>query len=77
MNGSNEWNSKFLLPGDRSIPEMHMRQYGFIYNTCGLFAKSKERIQNFKETEDLRYIHQNELDKICFQHDMVYGDLFT
>ena len=32
-----------------------------------------ERIQKFKETEYLRYIYQNELDKACFQHDMVYG----
>ena len=23
---------------------------------------------------DLQYIYQNELDKTCFQHDMVYGD---
>ena len=20
------------------------------------------------------YVYQNELDKVCFQHDMVYGD---
>ena len=31
------------------------------------FQKNKERIQKFKETEDWRYIHQNELDKACFQ----------
>ena len=35
--------------------------------------KNKERIQTFKETGDSRYIYQNELDKACFQHDMVYG----
>ena len=29
----------------------------------------------FKETGDSRYIYQNELDKVCFPHDMVYGDL--
>ena len=22
----------------------------------------------------MRYIYQNELDKVCFQHDMAYGD---
>ena len=27
-----------------------------------------------KETGDSRYIHENELDKACFQHDMTYGD---
>ena len=34
----------------------------------------KERIQKFKETENSRYIYQNELVKACFQHDMAYGD---
>ena len=36
--------------------------------------KNKERIQKFKETGDSRYIYQNELDKACFYHYMVYGD---
>ena len=31
-------------------------------------------MQKFKETGDSWRIHQNELDKACFQHDMVYGD---
>ena len=35
----------------------------------------KEKKQKFKETGDLRYIYQNELDIACFQHDMVYVDL--
>ena len=38
------------------------------------FTKNKERIQKFKQTGDSRYIHRNELDKACFQHDMDYGD---
>ena len=36
--------------------------------------KNKERIQKLKETEDSRYIYQNELDKACFKHYMAYGD---
>ena len=40
------------------------------YSACGPFTKNKERIQKFKETEESRYIYQNELDKACFQHDM-------
>ena len=36
--------------------------------------KNRERIQQFKETGDSWYIYQNELDKTCFQHDMVYRD---
>ena len=50
------------------MPEMHLKQPGFTYSVCGPFAKNKGRIQKFKETEDLRDIYKNELDKVCFQH---------
>ena len=70
----NEIVNKFLLAGDKFMPEMHLRQPGFTYSTCGPFTKNKERIQRFKETEDTSYIYKNELDKVCFQHDMAYGD---
>ena len=33
--------------------------------------KNKDRIQ---ERGDSQYIHQNELDKSCLQHDMAYAD---
>ena len=48
------------------MPEMHLRQTGFIYSGCGPFTKNKEQIQNFQETGDSQYIYQNELDKVCF-----------
>ena len=70
----NEIVNKFLLAGDKFMPEMHLRQPGFTYSACGPFTKNKERIQKFKETGDSRYIYQNELDKACFQHNMAYGD---
>ena len=66
--------NKFLLVRDKFMPEMHLRQPGFTYSACGTFTKNKERIQNFKQTGDSRYIYRNELDKACFQHDMTYGD---
>ena len=56
------------------MPEMHLRQTGNTYIACGLFTKSKERVQKFEETGDSRYIYQNELDKACFLHDMTYGE---
>ena len=56
------------------MPEMHLRQPQFTYSACVPFTKNKERIQKFKETGNSRYIYRNELDKACFQHDMVYGD---
>ena len=36
--------------------------------------KTKKESKTKKKTKDLRHIYQNELDKVCFQHDMVYGD---
>ena len=69
----NEIISKFLLAGDKFMPEIHLKQPGFTYSACGPFTKNKERIQKFKETGDTNYIYKNELDKACFQHDMAYG----
>ena len=54
--------------------EMHLKQPRFTYSACGLFTKSKERIQKYKETGDTKYIYKNELEKACFQHDIAYGD---
>ena len=70
----NELVNKFLLTGDKFMPEVHLRQPGFTYSSRGPFKKSNQRIQKFKETRDSRYTYQNELDKACFQHDMAYGD---
>ena len=70
----NETVNKFLLVGDKLIPEMHLKQLEFTYSAYGPFTANKERIQNFKETRDTKYIYKNELDKACFQHDMAYGD---
>ena len=54
------------------MPEMHLREPGFTYIAVGSFTKNKERIKKFKEAGDSRYIYQNELDKACFQQDMIY-----
>ena len=70
----NEIVSKFLLPLRKFMSEMHLRQPGFTYTACGPFTKKKERIQKLKERGDSRYICQNELDKVCFQHDTTYED---
>ena len=34
------------------MPEMHLRQPGFMYSACGPFTTNKERIKKLKETED-------------------------
>ena len=66
--------NKFLLAGDKFMPEMHLKQPGFTYSACGQFTKNNERVQRFKETGDTSYIYKNELDKACFQHDTAYED---
>ena len=69
----NEIVNKFLLVGDRFMPEMHLKQPGFSYSACDPFIKDKERIEKFMQTGNTNFIYKNELDKACFQHDMAYG----
>ena len=66
--------NKFLLVGDKFMPEMHLRQPRFVYSACGPFTRHKERIKEFKRRGDTGYIYRNELDKACFQHDSAYAD---
>ena len=70
----NEIVNKFLLVGDKFMPETHLKQREFTNSAFGPFTKNKERIQKFKETGETSYIYKNELDKACFQHDMAYRD---
>ena len=67
----NEIVNKFLLAGDKVMPEIHLKQLGFTYSACGPFTKNKKRIQKFKETGGTSY---KLLYKLCFQHDMANGD---
>ena len=46
---TNEVVHKFLLAGDKFMPEMHLKQPGFTYNACKPFTKSKESIQKLKK----------------------------
>ena len=55
--------NKYLLAGDKLMPQLHLRQPGFTYSAGELFTENKAQIQKFKETVDLRYIYPNELDK--------------
>ena len=66
--------NKFLLTGGKFMPEMHLRQPGFTYSACGPFTKHRERINEFMNTGDTRFIYKNDLDKACFQHDSAYSD---
>ena len=69
----NEIIDKFLLGGDKFMPEMRLKQPNFTYSACGPFTKNKEKIEKFMKTGNTDFIYKNELDKACFQHDMAYG----
>ena len=69
----NEIRNKFLLAGDKFMPEVHLKQPGFTYSACGPFTRNKERIEKFMQTEHTDFINRNELDETCFHHDMAYG----
>ena len=71
----NEIVNKFSLAGDKFMPELHLKQPGFTYSACGPFTRNKERIEKFMQNGNTGFIYRNELDKACFQHDMVYGKL--
>ena len=58
--------NKFLLAGDKFMPEMCLKQLGFTYSAYGSFAKNKERIEKFMQTGNTDFIYKNELDKACF-----------
>ena len=48
--------NKFLLAGDKFMPEMHLKQPGFTYSACGAFTKNKERIQKLKKKQEIQDI---------------------
>ena len=56
------------------MPKLHLRQPGFSYSTLRSFTKNCQSFQIFKETGDLSYIYNYELDKACFAHDAAYSD---
>ena len=62
----NEIVNKFLLAGDKFMPDMHLKQPGFTYSACGPFTKNKERIQKFKDTEIQAIFTKTNLIKHAF-----------
>ena len=69
----NEIINKFLLVGDKFMPEMHLRQPRFVYSACGTFTRHKERIKELQRTGNISLLYKNELDKACFKHDTAYA----
>ena len=60
---------------DQTMNKMQSSQSGFAYNANGLLVqKKKKKRQNLKETWDLNYIYQNELNKAYFQNGIAHGN---
>ena len=59
--------NKFLLTGDKYMPEFHLKEPRFTYSACEPFPKHRERIKKFREKGNLENLYRNELDKawIC------------
>ena len=55
----NEIVNKFLLVGDKFMPEMHLKQPGFTYSACGPFTKNKERIEKLCRLEIQIYLQKS------------------
>ena len=55
--------NKFLLAGDKFMPEMHLRQPGFTYSACGPFTKNKERIGKLMKSGNKDSIYKMSLIK--------------
>ena len=66
----NEIVKKFLLAGDKFMPEMHLRELDLHIVLVDHLQKLKKEHKKFKETGDSRYIYQNKLNKACLSHDM-------
>ena len=62
----NEMVYKFFLAGDKFRPEMQSKQPIFTFSACGVFTRSKERLQKFMQQGDTNYIYKNDLDKDFF-----------
>ena len=62
----NEIVNKFLLVGDKFIPEMHLKQPGFTYSARGTFTKNKERIESLCRLEIQTLFTKMSLIKLVF-----------
>ena len=58
--------NKFVLTGDKFMPELHLKQPGFTYSACRPFTKHGERIQEFRETGNLKHLYQKGIRQILF-----------
>ena len=51
---------------------MHSKQTGFTFSVSRPFSTHLNKIQEFRETGNLKHSYRYELDKACFAHDALY-----
>ena len=44
--------NKYLLAGEKFMPEMHLKLPSFTYSACRPFTKNKKRNEKFMQTEN-------------------------
>ena len=57
---------KFLLAGDKCMPEMHLKQPEKTYSACGPFNKTKKEFINLKKEGILTIFTKMKLIKLVF-----------
>ena len=62
----NEIVKKFLLAGDKSMPELHLKQPGFTYSAWGPFTRNKKKIKNLCRQEIQTLFTEMNLIKLVF-----------
>ena len=66
--------NKFLLAGNKFMPELQLKQPGFTYRACRTFTKHRKRVQKFTEKGNLKHLSRNEWYKASFFHDKAYSN---
>ena len=52
----NELVNKFLLAGDKRMPEMHLKEPGFTYSVCEPFKKEQRKNKKIKKKQEIQDI---------------------
>ena len=50
----NELVNKFLLAGDKRMPEIHLKELGFTYSVCEPFKKEQRKNQKIKKNKKFK-----------------------
>ena len=67
-------NSLALLARDKFMPKMNFKTTWIYIYYLLIICKKQIKMTRKRIYLAKRYIYQNELDKACLQHDMVYAD---